>query len=73
MFESQLNESFKRRETSGQFVFRDQTRYDLSPTLSILGCTLFSRIAQTQMEGVIYGLNDFYHINWSVEAHHADL
>ncbi|KAJ5543834.1 hypothetical protein N7494_005122, partial [Penicillium frequentans] len=69
MFESQLNESFKRRETSGQFVFRDQTRYDLSPTLSILGCTLFSRIAQTQMEGVIYGLNDFYHINWSSISH----
>ncbi|KAJ5902767.1 hypothetical protein N7495_003295 [Penicillium taxi] len=70
IFESQLNESFKRGETSGQFVFLDQTRYDLSPTLSILGCTLFSQIAQTQMEGVSYGLNDFYHISdWSVEAH----
>lgn len=69
-FEAELYESFERGETLGQLVFLDQTRYDLSPTLSILGCTLFSQIAQTQMESVSFGLNDFYHIrDWSVEAH----
>src|ERR1700712_3903432 len=28
----------------GKLVFMDQTRYDLSPTTTILGCTLFSNI-----------------------------
>ncbi|KAJ5808884.1 hypothetical protein N7474_010153 [Penicillium riverlandense] len=69
-FEAELDESFKRGETLGQLVFLDQTRYDLSPTLTILGCTLFSQVAQTQKESVSFGLNDFYYIrDWSVEAH----
>lgn len=77
-FEAGLSESCDRSEPLGQLVFLDQTRYDLSPTLSVLGCTLFSQVAQTQMESVSFGLNDFYHIrDWSVgahqEAHRADL
>lgn len=54
----------------GQFVFLDQTRYDISPTVSVLGCTLFSEVTPEQEESVSLGLNDFYHIgDWSVEAH----
>ncbi|KAJ2983649.1 hypothetical protein NQ176_g539 [Zarea fungicola] len=54
----------------GQFVLLDKTRYDISPTTTILGCTLFSNVVQEQKESVSYGLNDFYHIrNWSVESH----
>ncbi|CAG8305255.1 unnamed protein product [Penicillium salamii] len=77
-FQTELGESCEPSETLGQLVFLDQTRYDLSPSLSVLGCTLFSQVAQTQMESVSFGLNDFYHIrDWSVEthqeAHRADL
>ncbi|KAL2867593.1 uncharacterized protein BJX67DRAFT_387832 [Aspergillus lucknowensis] len=69
-FENGLGESCERSKRLGQLVFLDQTRYDVSPTLSVLGCTLFSKVTQTQMESVSFGLNDFYHIqDWSVEAH----
>lgn len=70
LFESEVNDSYSRGETPSQLILLDQKRYDLSPTLSILGCTLFSQVAQTQMESVSFGLNDFYHISdWSVETH----
>jgi len=62
----------------GSFVFLDQTRYDLSPDVTVLGCTLFSRVSEVHKEQISYGLNDFYHIrNWTVDdhtaAHEADL
>lgn len=62
----------------GSFIFLDQTRYDLSNDITILGCTLFSNILPSQSESVSFGLNDFYHIeDWTVEhhneAHIADL
>jgi hypothetical protein len=51
----------------------DQTRYDLSPDITILGCTLFSNILPSQSDSVGFGLNDFYHIeNWTVE-HHSEV
>jgi hypothetical protein len=57
-------------ETLGQFVFLDKTRYDISPTLSVLGCTLFSQVMHEQIDHVSLRLNDFYQIkDWSVEAH----
>ena len=57
-------------KTLGQFVLLDRTRYDISPTLSVLGCTLFSAVDHAQKGSVSFGLNDFYHISdWSVEAH----
>ncbi|GAB7357722.1 hypothetical protein MBLNU459_g0384t1 [Dothideomycetes sp. NU459] len=62
----------------GKFVFLDQTRVDLSPRVTILGCTLFSRVLAEQSDYVSFGLNDFYEIkDWTVEqhsdAHAADL
>lgn len=69
-FEAEANELFKKGDSSGEFVLLDQARYDISPGLSILGCTLFSKVLPEQMESVSFGLNDFYHIgDWSVEAH----
>ncbi|KAJ6119676.1 hypothetical protein N7523_003956 [Penicillium sp. IBT 18751x] len=57
-------------EKLGQLVLLDKTGYDLSPTLSILGCTLFSRVIPEQEGSVSFGLNDFYYIgDWSIEAH----
>lgn len=69
--EAELDDrSLKHGETLGKLIFLDQTRYDLSPTLTILGCTLFSQVSQAQMESVSFGMNDFYYIrDWWVEAH----
>jgi hypothetical protein len=62
--------SLTQSETLDQFVLLDKTCYGIPPTLSVLGCTLFSHVAQEQIQSVNFGLNDFYHIcDWSVEAH----
>lgn len=68
----------KQSENFGEFVFLDQTRYDLSLDVTVLGCTLLSQVTKAQEERVSFGLNDFYHIqDWTVEdhcsAHQADL
>ncbi|PYH39586.1 acyl-CoA dehydrogenase mitochondrial precursor [Aspergillus neoniger CBS 115656] len=56
----------------GKFVLLDQTRYDLAPDLTVLGCTFHSKVSEMQEERVSFGLNDFYYIkNWSVEDHCA--
>ncbi|RDW90107.1 Ser/Thr protein phosphatase superfamily [Aspergillus mulundensis] len=56
----------------GEFVFLDQTRYDISDDVTVLGCTLNSRVPESQAENVSYRLNDFYYISdWTVEAHSA--
>ncbi|KAB8068551.1 hypothetical protein BDV29DRAFT_162287 [Aspergillus leporis] len=53
-----------------QFVFMDQTRYDITADVTVLGCTLYSRLSKEQEMRVSFGLNDFYHIDdWTVEAH----
>ncbi|KAF4627751.1 hypothetical protein G7Y89_g10402 [Cudoniella acicularis] len=62
----------------GSFIFLDQTRFDLSDEITILGCTLFSSILPPQVEMAGFGLKDFYHTeDWTVErhsqAHKADL
>ncbi|KAM3450615.1 hypothetical protein NHJ6243_009767 [Beauveria neobassiana] len=46
-----------------QLVLLDQTRYDLSPTVTVLGCTLFSYVAFENQDRVSMGLNDFYLID----------
>lgn len=62
----------------GTFHFLDQTRIDLSPSVTILGCTLWSHIPPESAEIVGACINDFRQVeNWSVrrynEAHNADV
>jgi Calcineurin-like phosphoesterase len=58
----------KNGENLGQFVFLDQTRYDVSE--NVTGCTLYSNIFDDQLEYVSFGLNDFYNIeSWDVHLH----
>lgn len=62
----------------GSFVFLDQTRFDLSDEITVLGCTLYSNIIPSQTESVGFGLNDFYYIeDWTTAkhnlAHESDL
>ncbi|KAI0153187.1 Ser/Thr protein phosphatase superfamily [Xylariaceae sp. FL1272] len=63
---------------SGEFVLLDRTHYDIPPSseddtgLTILGCTLFSRVPPESLENVSFGIQDFYKIeDWTVEKHSA--
>ncbi|KIJ34642.1 hypothetical protein M422DRAFT_34990 [Sphaerobolus stellatus SS14] len=56
----------------GKFIFLDQTRYDLTDGVTILGCTLWSHIPSTAAELASLQVNDFKRIKeWSVERHNA--
>lgn len=69
-FKTAISEQRRQDAAIGEFVFLDQTRYDLSPMVTILGCTLFSKILSEQTEHVSFGLNDFYHIeDWTTDQH----
>lgn len=78
IFAKEIAERRKNEPKLGKFIFLDQTRYDISNTVTVLGCTLFTNILDDQLEDVSLGLNDFYHIyDWDVhlhrEAHRSDL
>ncbi|KAL5335339.1 acyl-CoA dehydrogenase/oxidase [Aspergillus crustosus] len=69
-----FSETISRRRTQdqrlGKLVFLDRTRYDISDDVTVLGCTLYTRVPQSQTEIISYRLNDFYEIDgWTVEAH----
>ncbi|TVY41381.1 Uncharacterized protein LSUB1_G003254 [Lachnellula subtilissima] len=56
----------------GKFVFLDQTRYDLTEEVTVLGCTLFSHISNDQRESVSLFCSDFSEIqDWTVDTHNA--
>jgi hypothetical protein len=58
--------------TLGRFIFLDQTRFDLTDSITVLGCTLFSRISNEQRESVALFCSDFSEIeDWTVETHNS--
>jgi hypothetical protein len=62
----------------GEFIFLDQTRYDVTSHCTILGCTLFSKVLPEQIMPVKMFVSDFSNIkDWTVdnhcEAHTSDL
>lgn len=64
--------------TLGKFVLLDQTRYDTSKKLTVLGCTLHSEVVREQGREVAMFVTDIHAINdWTVAdhsvAHHSDL
>ncbi|EER27563.1 hypothetical protein D8B26_006353 [Coccidioides posadasii str. Silveira] len=71
-FQNEMERALNNKEVQGKLIFLDRARYDISPTVTVLGCTLFSHITPEQKEDVSFGMNDFYYISgWSVEAHQA--
>lgn len=77
-FQASIDNERSVMKSLGRFVFLDRTKFDLSHSVVVLGCTLHSRIIPEQQDHVSFGLNDFYHIkDWTVEdhtdAHAADL
>ena len=76
-FEAEM-EMLNENSSLGKIVLLDQTRWDLSPDVTILGCTLFSNISPEQKQRMKSSLSDFSFIDyWSVdkhnEAHASDL
>lgn len=58
--------------TIGRFVFLNQTRFDLTDRVTVLGCTLFSNISSEQRESVSLFCSDFSEIeDWTVDAHNT--
>lgn len=58
--------------TIGNFIFLDQGRWDVSKSLTVLGCTLFSHVPSEQAVEVGSRLNDFRRIqDWSLDDHNA--
>lgn len=71
-FEDQIARRRADDDALGRFVLPDQTRYDITPGLSILGCTLFSDIDLEQASSVQLSVSDFERIqDWSVESHNV--
>ncbi|KAK2610067.1 hypothetical protein N8I77_003524 [Diaporthe amygdali] len=69
VFESQEDGSHVRH---GRFVFLNRRRFNLSPEVTILGCTLFSHISDEQRSTVSLFVSDFSNIvDWSVDKHNA--
>lgn len=78
-FENKMKASRRTSDPGvGEFVFLDQTRYDLTSRHTILGCTLFSEVLPEQIVPVQMFVSDFTNIeSWTVdnhcEAHASDL
>ena len=69
-FSEKNNRARSHNADLGEFVFLNRTRYDISTSVTILGCTLFSNVLPEQHDYVSFGMNDFYYIkDWSVEKH----
>ena len=71
-------DALRARSTVGRFVFLERARYDLTPGVTVLGCTLFSRVRPDQAAAVQARLVDLRDTReWAVaehnRAHAADL
>ncbi|KAI9929876.1 hypothetical protein ASPWEDRAFT_23607 [Aspergillus wentii DTO 134E9] len=69
-FEAKTERRRLRQSTVGRFVFLNQTRYDISDDITVLGCTLFTNIPLEQEFAVETRLVDFRDIlRWTVDDH----
>ncbi|KAI0061039.1 Ser/Thr protein phosphatase protein [Artomyces pyxidatus] len=57
----------------GTFVYLNRTRYDISPTLTILGCTLWSALDPADLDILSWSLTDFRRIDAFDPAAYATL
>lgn len=76
-FEARMKE-LRESSTIGNIMFLDQGRWDVNETLTVLGCTLFSKISSHQRVEVERRLSNFRETrDWTVEdhvtAHRSDL
>ncbi|KAJ5113504.1 hypothetical protein N7456_002038 [Penicillium angulare] len=68
----QFQTKMDKRMYLGKFIFLDQTRYDITDDITILGCTLFSKVSAMQEIAVESRIVDFRDIlRWTVDNHNA--
>lgn len=71
-FSQNISQHRRSHPSLGRFIFLDQTRFDISTSVTILGCTLFSAISPEQAQSVQLFVSDFERIeNWTVKDHNA--
>jgi hypothetical protein len=71
-FEKEVSLQENKDNLQGNFVLLDQVRYDISASITVLGCTLFSAIEPHQESSVKLFVSDFERIeNWGIESHNA--
>lgn len=69
-FAARMDEMRSVLKNLGRFVFLDQTRYDIDDGMTVLGCTLFSRVLEEQEGTVKMFVTDFSSIeNWEICDH----
>jgi len=55
--------------THGRFILLNRSRYDVSPTLTLLGCTLWTRLDPEELDILSWSLTDFRRIEgWNPTA-----
>lgn len=70
--ESEVTQENARYGRKGNFILLDQDRYDIEPTLTVLGCTLFSAIDLGQASSVRMFVSDFERIQaWDIDSHNG--
>ncbi|KAH9928347.1 uncharacterized protein B0H18DRAFT_1118030 [Fomitopsis serialis] len=62
-FAKRMTDARSADPSKGEFIFLNRTRYDLSPTLTILGCTLWSALDPENIDILVWGLTDFKRID----------
>ncbi|THV51035.1 hypothetical protein BGAL_0126g00250 [Botrytis galanthina] len=71
-FQRRMNEYREEGVEMGRFVFLNRTRFDITDSLTVLGCTLFSHINDEQRQSVSLFCSDFSEtLEWDIDAHNA--
>ncbi|QSZ29560.1 hypothetical protein DSL72_004075 [Monilinia vaccinii-corymbosi] len=71
-FQHTMDELREEEVEMGRFVFLNRTRFDITDSVAVLGCTLFSCISEEQRESVSLFCSDFSEtLEWSIDAHNA--
>jgi len=60
---ARVTESTEPESAMGEFILLNRTRYDVSPTLTILGCTLWSALNPDDLDILSWSLTDFKRID----------
>ncbi|RDB21730.1 hypothetical protein Hypma_010882 [Hypsizygus marmoreus] len=77
-FANRVSIAHANNSAKGEFILLNRTRYDISPSLTILGCTLWSALNPEDLEILSWSLTDFKRVySFTPDAyksvHEADL
>ncbi|TEY67271.1 hypothetical protein BOTCAL_0128g00270 [Botryotinia calthae] len=71
-FQRTMDEYREEGVEMGRFVFLNRTRFDITDSLTVIGCTLFSHVHDEQRQSVSLFCSDFSEtLEWVIDAHNA--